>query len=110
MAIDRSKAGGRVVNRATEATAPSDATATSGHDPIILALQIFNRGNQPEIDRAIMQPRRAPGRDIEPQIEEIAALLQPMHERTGVQILDRADSDRTHDTSGSYQTVERYPT
>ena len=60
------------------------------------AAQILDRRNHAEVDRALVQQRRALRRRVEPQREELVAQLEPVDQRPRVQIVDRAEPDGSH--------------
>src|SRR5204862_4030559 len=54
---------------------------------------IFDRRNQSDVDRALVQQLGASGWDIEPHVEGGVA-LEAIHQGTGVEIADRSETNR----------------
>ncbi len=53
-------------------------------------------GHEAEVHVAAMQQLGAARGDVEPHVEPLGVAVEPVHERTRVQILDRAEADPAH--------------
>src|SRR5687767_1983781 len=63
-------------------------------DDAVVGVEIFDCRDEPEIDLAAMQQRRAFRRHVEPHVESIGLDLEPVDQRLRIQIRDRAKAQR----------------
>ena len=81
------------VNTATVATSPSEAIDTSGTMRVVAA-QVLDRRDQPEVDLALVQQRRALRRHVEAHVELIGMGIEPVDQRLRIEIRNRAKPKR----------------
>ncbi len=82
---------------------PARRDRDARHDPVGMrrfgrSAQVLDRGNQAEVDRAVVKQVGALRRHIEPHLETRRA-IEAIDVRTGVEVPDRADANRRHEVA-----------
>ena len=95
-AMVRTRSIGTDVKSATDRTGPSDAMAQSGDDRVAVTAQVLDRRDQPEVDVAVMQERRARARQVVADVEAIGPAIQSVDQWARVEIRDGPNPNRRH--------------
>ena len=92
----RTRSIGTLVKTATDATGPSEPMAMPGTHDVVVAAQVLDRRDEPEVDLARVQQAAQRAGTSKRTSKRSACRLEPVDERPRVEVLDRAEAEPAH--------------